>query len=52
MSAVPSVKSSDAVTVPPLSRQVRLGDLAGAAETQNRGVELALSLAIKAADGA
>jgi putative peptidoglycan lipid II flippase len=35
--------------LPPLSRQVRLGDAAGAAETQNRGVELALLLTLPAA---
>jgi putative peptidoglycan lipid II flippase len=35
--------------LPPLSRQVRLGDAAGAVETQNRGVELALLLTLPAA---
>src|SRR5205807_3781775 len=35
--------------LPPLSRQVRLGDAAGAAATQNRGVELALLLTLPAA---
>jgi putative peptidoglycan lipid II flippase len=35
--------------LPPLSRQVRLGDDAGAAATQNRGVELALLLTLPAA---
>ncbi len=35
--------------LPPLSRQVRLGDSAGAAATQNRGVELALLLTLPAA---
>src|SRR5262249_52907397 len=35
--------------LPPLSRQVRAGDLAGAAATQNRGVELALLLTLPAA---
>jgi putative peptidoglycan lipid II flippase len=35
--------------LPPLSRQVRTGDLAGAAATQNRGVELALLLTLPAA---
>jgi putative peptidoglycan lipid II flippase len=35
--------------LPPLSRQVRLGDVAGAVETQNRGVELALLLTLPAA---
>ncbi|HEX3954838.1 MAG TPA: murein biosynthesis integral membrane protein MurJ [Stellaceae bacterium] len=35
--------------LPPLSRQVRTGDLAGAIETQNRGVELALLLTLPAA---
>jgi putative peptidoglycan lipid II flippase len=35
--------------LPPLSRQVRTGDLAGAAVTQNRGVELALLLTLPAA---
>jgi putative peptidoglycan lipid II flippase len=34
--------------LPPLSRQVRTGDLAGAAATQNRGVELALLLTLPA----
>jgi putative peptidoglycan lipid II flippase len=35
--------------LPPLSRQVRDGDLTGAAATQNRGVELALLLTLPAA---
>ena len=35
--------------LPPLSRQVRIGDAAGAAATQNRGVELALLLTLPAA---
>jgi putative peptidoglycan lipid II flippase len=35
--------------LPPLSRQVRMGDDAGAAATQNRGVELALLLTLPAA---
>ncbi len=35
--------------LPPLSRQVRSGDAAGAAATQNRGVELALLLTLPAA---
>jgi putative peptidoglycan lipid II flippase len=35
--------------LPPLSRQVRLGDDAGAAATQNRGLELALLLTLPAA---
>jgi putative peptidoglycan lipid II flippase len=35
--------------LPPLSRQVRTGDEAGARDTQNRGVELALLLALPAA---
>ncbi len=35
--------------LPPLSRQVRGGDLAGAVTTQNRGVELALLLTLPAA---
>jgi putative peptidoglycan lipid II flippase len=35
--------------LPPLSRQVRTGDAAGAAATQNRGVELALLLTLPAA---
>jgi putative peptidoglycan lipid II flippase len=35
--------------LPPLSRQVRLGDAAGAVETQNRGVELGLLLTLPAA---
>ena len=35
--------------LPPLSRQVRTGDIAGAAATQNRGVELALLLTLPAA---
>ncbi len=37
--------------LPPLSRQARLGDLAGAAATQNRGIELALLLSLPAAIG-
>ena len=37
--------------LPPLSRQVRSGDAAGAAATQNRGVELALLLTLPAAAG-
>src|SRR6185312_16311493 len=37
--------------LPPLSRQVRTGDNAGAEATQNRGVELALLLAFPAAIG-
>ena len=37
--------------LPPLSRQVRAGDAAGAAATQNRGVELALLLTLPAAAG-
>lgn len=37
--------------LPPLSRQVRTGDAAGAAATQNRGVELALLLTLPAAAG-
>jgi putative peptidoglycan lipid II flippase len=37
--------------LPPLSRQVRGGDAAGAAATQNRGVELALLLTLPAAAG-
>jgi putative peptidoglycan lipid II flippase len=37
--------------LPPLSRQVRIGDVAGAAATQNRGVELALLLTLPAAAG-
>jgi len=37
--------------LPPLSRQARLGDLAGAAATQNNGVELALLLSLPAAVG-
>ncbi len=37
--------------LPPLSRQVRLGDFAGAAATQNRGIELALLLSLPAAVG-
>src|SRR5258707_4508739 len=36
--------------LPPLSRQVRTGDLAGAAATQNRGVELGLLLTLPATD--
>jgi putative peptidoglycan lipid II flippase len=35
--------------LPPLSRQVRAGDAAGAAATQNRGVEFALLLTLPAA---
>jgi putative peptidoglycan lipid II flippase len=35
--------------LPPLSRQVQAGDAAGAAATQNRGVELALLLTLPAA---
>src|SRR5437016_3307088 len=35
--------------LPPLSRQVRTGDLTGAVATQNRGVELALLLTLPAA---
>jgi putative peptidoglycan lipid II flippase len=35
--------------LPPLSRQVRTGDDAGAAQTQNRGLELALLLTLPAA---
>jgi putative peptidoglycan lipid II flippase len=35
--------------LPPLSRQVRSGDAAGAVATQNRGVELALLLTLPAA---
>jgi putative peptidoglycan lipid II flippase len=35
--------------LPPLSRQVRSGDDAGAVETQNRGLELALLLTLPAA---
>ena len=35
--------------LPPLSRQVRLGDHAGAVATQNRGLELALLLTLPAA---
>jgi putative peptidoglycan lipid II flippase len=35
--------------LPPLSRQVRLGDHAGALETQNRGLELAFLLTLPAA---
>src|SRR5438093_387117 len=35
--------------LPPLSRQVQTGDVAGAAATQNRGVELALLLTLPAA---
>ncbi|MGH7030405.1 MAG: murein biosynthesis integral membrane protein MurJ, partial [Stellaceae bacterium] len=35
--------------LPPLSRQLRLGDLAGAIATQNRGLELALLLTLPAA---
>jgi putative peptidoglycan lipid II flippase len=35
--------------LPPLSRQVRGGDFAGAAATQNRGLELALLLTLPAA---
>ncbi len=37
--------------LPSLSRQARLGDLAGAAATQNSGVELALLLSLPAAVG-
>jgi len=37
--------------LPPLARQVRGGDAAGAAATQNRGVELALLLTLPAAAG-
>ena len=37
--------------LPPLSRQVHSGDLAGAATTQNRGVELSLLLTLPAAIG-
>ena len=37
--------------LPPLSRQVRLGDDAGANTTQNRGLELALLLTVPAAIG-
>jgi putative peptidoglycan lipid II flippase len=37
--------------LPPLSRQVRLGDDRGAIETQNRGLELALLLTLPAAIG-
>ena len=37
--------------LPSLSRQVRTGDAAGAAATQNRGVELALLLTLPAAAG-
>ena len=37
--------------LPPLSRQVRLGDARGAAATQNRGLELALLLTLPAAVG-
>ena len=37
--------------LPPLSRQVRTGDAAGAAATQNRGIELALLLTLPAAAG-
>ncbi len=37
--------------LPPLSRQLRLGDRAAAAATQNRGVELALLLTLPAAVG-
>ena len=37
--------------LPPLSRQVRTGDGAGALATQNRGVELALLLTLPAAAG-
>src|SRR3954464_13243008 len=37
--------------LPPLSRQVRTGDQAGAMATQNRGVELALLLTLPAAAG-
>ncbi|HUK60823.1 MAG TPA: murein biosynthesis integral membrane protein MurJ [Stellaceae bacterium] len=35
--------------LPPLSRQVRVGDEAGAIDTQNRGLELALLLTLPAA---
>ncbi len=35
--------------LPPLSRQLRLGDLSGAVATQNRGLELALLLTLPAA---
>jgi putative peptidoglycan lipid II flippase len=35
--------------LPPLSRQVRTGDEAGAVQTQNRGLELALLLTVPAA---
>ena len=35
--------------LPPLSRQVRSGDEAGAQETQNRGLELAFLLTLPAA---
>jgi putative peptidoglycan lipid II flippase len=35
--------------LPPLSRQLRLGDVAGAVATQNRGLELALLLTLPAA---
>ena len=35
--------------LPPISRQVRLGDHGGAAETQNRGLEYALLLTLPAA---
>jgi putative peptidoglycan lipid II flippase len=35
--------------LPPLSRQVRTGDAAGASHTQNRGLELALLLTLPAA---
>jgi putative peptidoglycan lipid II flippase len=35
--------------LPPLSRQLRLGDLEGAVATQNRGLELALLLTLPAA---
>ncbi len=35
--------------LPPLSRQLRLGDLDGAVATQNRGLELALLLTVPAA---
>jgi putative peptidoglycan lipid II flippase len=37
--------------LPPLSRQARTGDVAGAAATQNRGVELALLFTLPAAAG-
>jgi putative peptidoglycan lipid II flippase len=37
--------------LPPLSRQLRLGDPAGAIATQNRGLELALLLTLPAAVG-